>query len=229
MHHDYPKSSMRLSKYFDIILAGFIATLIISNIGSTKIVSLGPLTFDGGTILFPLAYVLGSVITEVYGYYRMRRAIWIGFAALALMAVTLGVINLLPAAPSSTTHDAFSQIAGFVPRIVLASLAAYLVGQFVNATIVARLKVKTKGKDFWLRSFTANSVAHFIDTLVFSLIAFGGVITGSDFVKLVATVYLIKVVFEIAALPFSSAVVRFLKKNEKIDVYEKKEQVFNPF
>lgn len=203
-------------KYYDIILVLFVATLIISNIGSTKIVGIGPLTFDGGTILFPLAYVLGGVMTEVYGYKLARRAIWLGFGALLLMVVTFAIIQILPHADSSTTHEAFSTIVGFVPRIVLGSLTAYLAGQFINAKIISRLKARDGDKHYWIRGFIGNSTAQLVDTIIFSTIAFLGVLSTSDFISLVVTVYFIKVIFEIAALPFASYAVDKLKRAENL-------------
>jgi uncharacterized integral membrane protein (TIGR00697 family) len=204
-------------RYFDIVIAFFMATLIISNIGSTKIIGIGPFVFDGGTILFPLAYVLGDVLTEIYGLRRARRTIWIGFGVLVLMVTTLGIIQILPTTSAGGTQAAaYAEVAGFVPRIVLASITAYVIGEFINTTILARLKVRTQGRIYWLRSLGASSIGELVDTLIFSTIAFIGTMPSNDFVKLLGTVYGLKLVFELVAVGFSSYVVRWLKRNETV-------------
>lgn len=207
-------------KYFDLILCVFIATLIISNIGSTKIVAIGPLTFDGGTILFPLAYVIGDIMTEVYGFKMVRRAIWLGFLTLLLMIVTLGIIQHLPAASSSTTQEAFEQIVGFIPRLAVASVTAYMVGQFINATIISKLKIKMEGRSFWLRSFSSSGIGEFVDTVIFCVIAFAGLMSNAELARLVASVYVLKLLFQAIALPFSAWVAGVVKKREGLDVYD---------
>ncbi len=208
-------------KYLDIVVVVFIATLIISNIGSTKIVGIGPITFDGGTILFPLAYILGDVLTEVYGFRYTRRVIWLGFIVLALTAGVLGLINILPAATGTEAGaTAFATIAGFIPRIVLASLIAYIIGEFINTILLAKLKVRTNGKHYWARSLAASSVGELFDTLIFSTIAFAGTLPGGDFVRLIITVYLMKLGFELIAVGFTSRIVRILKRREASDPYD---------
>ncbi len=209
-------------KYYDILVAAFVGILLISNIGSTKIIGIGPVTFDGGTILFPVIYILGSIITEVYGFKLARRAIWLGFMTMVLATLTLSVIQLLPAASSSTTHEAFNQIAGFIPRIAAASLVAYLIGQYINTTLTSKLKVKMKGRSYWLRSFVSSSLGQAIDTVIFAVVAFAGVISGQELMLLIATVYLLKVGFELLILPFSTRLVAAMKRREALDVYDKK-------
>lgn len=207
-------------KYYDAILVVFVATLIVSNIGSTKIIGIGPFTFDGGTILFPLAYIIGAILTEVYGFRRARRAIWLGFGTLILMTAVLGAIQAMPAASGWPNEDAFNTIVGFVPRIVGASVTAYLIGEFTNTIFLSKLKVKTKGKFYWLRSFATTSIGEAIDTVTFSLIAFAGTMPGNELVRLMLTVYLLKLVIEAIAVPFSAALVRRMKKEEGVDVYD---------
>ena len=213
-------SSIRGVQYLDVLIVVFVSALLVSNIGSTKIVEVGPFVFDGGTILFPIVYILADIITEVYGFKKARRAIWLGFGVMIMATAVLGVVNVLPAAESSTTHEAFSQIVGFIPRIVVASLSAYLVGQYLNTRIISRLKVKMQGKSYCLRSLVSSSFGQGVDTLVFATIAFWGAMSGEDFLALIGTVYLIKVGFEVVILPFSSRLVAWLKKREKLDVYD---------
>jgi uncharacterized integral membrane protein (TIGR00697 family) len=162
-------------RYLDLIMAVFVTVLIVSNIASTKIMVLGPFTFDGGTILFPLAYIFGDVLTEVYGYRASRRVIWTGFACLALMAVTLGVVDLLPPASDWTLQGAYHAILGQTPRIVLGSLAAYWAGEFVNSYILAKLKVYTTGRRLWMRTIGSTIFGEGVDTSIFLLVAFLGV------------------------------------------------------
>ena len=133
---------MKQPRYIDIITATFAVILVLSNIASTKIAVLKGMSFDGGLILFPLAYIFGDILTEVYGYARARRVIWIGFAMNILMVLTLWLVGLLPPDPVWGLQDSYMNILGVVPRIVLGSLAAYLVGEFLNSYILARLKVK---------------------------------------------------------------------------------------
>ena len=133
-------------RYFSVIMALFVAVLLISNIASTKILLFWKFTFDGGTILFPLSYIFGDILTEVYGYQRTRKVIWTGFMAALLMSLVLWVVQILPPAPDWPNQQAYESLIGFVPRIVLASLTAYFAGEFINSFILSRLKVIMKGK-----------------------------------------------------------------------------------
>src|SRR5690606_18831806 len=126
-------------RYYDLILALFAAVLLISNLSATKLIALGPVIIDGGAVLFPLVYIFGDVLTEVYGFAHARRAIWTGFAVMLLATLSFTVVGLLPSAPDYHDQAAFEAVLGFFPRIVLASLAAYLVGEFLNAYVLARL------------------------------------------------------------------------------------------
>ncbi len=209
-------------KYFDIIVGLFVAVLIISNVASAKIVGFGNLLLDGGTVLFPLAYVLGDVLTEVYGYARARRVIWIGFGSLLLAILTLLVVQSLPAASSWEHQSSYENILGFLPRIGAASLIAYLMGSFINAYVLAKLKVKTKGRHLWLRTISSTLVGQAFDTTVFSVIAFGGTMPGSELIKLILTVYLIKVTLETLITPLTYKAVNFLKSREQINIYDQK-------
>ena len=215
-------------KYYDVVVALFVATLLISNLAATKLFSVGPLILDGGAILFPLAYILGDVLTEVYGFKRARRVIWLGFGIMILAIACFTIVRYLPAAPGYVDQASFEAVLGFLPRIVLASLAAYLVGGLLNSYILARLKVKTKGKKLWLRLISSTVIGQFFDTIVFCLIAFGGVISGSDMLIYIAVGWGFKVMVEIIFLPLTYRIIALLKKSEGVDTYDKKTN-FSPF
>ncbi len=207
-------------KYLDIITAAFAVVLILSNITSTKILSLGWFSFDGGTILFPLAYIFGDILTEVYGYARARRVIWIGFAMNLLMVVTFWVVQKLPPAFDWGLQDSFEAILGVVPRIVLGSLCAYLLGEFLNSYVLAKIKIWTKGKYLWLRTIGSTFVGQFFDTTVFLLIAFAGVLPWDLILIIWISNYIFKILVEIVLLPITYRVVGWLKKKEETDYYD---------
>jgi uncharacterized integral membrane protein (TIGR00697 family) len=215
-------------RYFDLITASFVAVLLISNIASTKIVDLWRFTFDGGTILFPLAYIFGDVLTEVYGYARARRVIWTGFVWIAVAAGVFALIDALPAAPEYELSESFSAILGQTPRIVLGSLAAFVAGSFVNSFVLARLKVWTAGKLLWTRTIGSTVIGEGVDTAVFLLIAFGGVFSSATLWDIFESNYVFKVGVEIVFTPITYAVVTYLKRAEGIDVFDRKTD-FNPF
>jgi uncharacterized integral membrane protein (TIGR00697 family) len=191
--------------------------LLISNVASTKILVLGPFTFDGGTILFPLSYIFGDVLTEVYGFRRARRVIWIGFGATALMALVLAGVERLPAAADWPHQQAFQSILGQAPRIVLASLLAYLAGAFSNSVLLSRLKVRTRGRWLFVRTIGSTLVGEGLDTLVFVLVAFAGTLPAELLWSIVVSNYVFKVGFEIAATPLTYLVVARLKAVEGRD------------
>jgi uncharacterized integral membrane protein (TIGR00697 family) len=215
-------------RYLDLIMAVFVTVLIVSNIASTKVMVLGPFTFDGGTILFPLAYIFGDVLTEVYGYRASRRVIWTGFACLALMAVTLGIVDLLPPASDWTLQEAYHAILGQTPRIVLGSLAAYWAGEFVNSYILAKLKVFTDGRWLWVRTISSTIFGEGVDTSIFLLIAFLGVWSNELLWTVFFSNYVFKVGVETVFTPLTYQVVKRLKQVENEDFYDR-ETNFNPF
>ncbi|HEU4740665.1 MAG TPA: queuosine precursor transporter [Meiothermus sp.] len=220
---------MRAYRYLDFITALFVVVLIVSNIASTKVVLLGPFTFDGGTILFPLAYIFGDVLTEVYGYKRSRRVIWTGFFLLMLATLTFGIVNALPTPPDQqNTAQAFSTILGLVPRIVLASLVAYWVGEFVNSYVLAKLKIATRGRWLWTRTLGSTLIGQGLDTGIFLLIAFYGVWDNTLLWTVFVSNYVFKVGVEALFTPITYAVVGFLKRSEREDYYDR-DTDFNPF
>lgn len=217
-------------KHLDTITALFVTVLLISNVASTKIVALGPLTFDGGTILFPLSYIFGDILTEVYGYGRSRKVIWIGFTAALLMSVTFIIVGALPPAPDWPNQEAFDRILGLTPRIVLASLIAYFAGEFSNSFTLAKLKIVTNGQQLWLRTISSTLIGQVVDTALFILIAFAGVegFSRSLLWTLIVSNYLFKCGVEILFTPVTYWITGWLKQQEHEDYYDR-ETNFNPF
>lgn len=215
-------------RYFDVLVALFVAVLLISNVASTKILSIWKFTFDGGTILFPLSYIFGDILTEVYGFRRSRRVIWLGFIAALLMSLTFYVVQLLPPAAGWQYQDDFRHILGFVPRIVLASLVAYFAGEFSNSFILSKLKIFTRGRFLWVRTITSTLIGEGLDTLLFCLIAFYGTLPVPVLIAVILSNYIFKCSVEILFTPFTYIIVHFLKKKEKEDMYDTGIN-YNPF
>jgi queuosine precursor transporter len=234
---------MRNPKYFDLVMAAFVAVLLISNVASSKIVKLGQvgdfeLIFDAGTILFPLSYIFGDILTEVYGYARARRVIWTGFAANVLLAVVMWLVIGLPSAPDAFSQEqgaAFNRALGLNVYVVAGSLLAFWAGGFTNAFTLARLKVATAGRWLWSRTIGSTLTGQVVDTLLFASIAFalGGALAGTPmpsevFWSLVISNYVFKVGVEVLFTPVTYALVGFLKRREGVDTYDR-DTDFNPF
>ena len=227
---------MKSYRYLDLVMAAFVAVLLISNIASNKIVLFGTLTFDAGTLLFPLSYIFGDILTEVYGYKRSRRVIWTGFGATALMALVLWTVTLLPPAPDSGPQTAvFDQAIASTPYIVLGSLLAFWAGEFSNSFLLAKMKVATQGRWLWSRTISSTLVGQAIDTILFASIAFalGGLLLNSPmpgeiFWSIVISNYIFKVAVEVLFTPITYAIVGFLKRREQEDYYDTNTD-FNPF
>jgi hypothetical protein len=230
---------LKTYKYYDLIMALFVAVVLISNIASSaKIVGVTILglsfTFDAGTLLFPLSYIFGDILTEVYGYQQSRRVIWTGFAAAALMSVTFWIIRQLPGEATWQTYAgdaAFDAILGGVSSggIIIASLAAYLVGEFSNSFVLAKLKVATQGRWLWLRTIGSTLVGEGVDSIVFVTIASAfGVFPWEIALSLIVSNYIFKVLIEVLMTPVTYRVVAFLKRAEREDYYDT-DTDFNPF
>jgi queuosine precursor transporter len=230
-------------RLLDQITAAFVAVLIISNIASTKIVLLpspfgGTFAFDGGTLLFPLAYIFGDILTEVYGFQRARRVIWTGFLWIIVTAFLLMVVDNLPPDPfwnllpesvtNWTRNDSFRAILGQAPQIVLGSVMAYFAGAFTNSVLLAKLKVATNGKHLWLRTISSTVVGQLVDTGVFLVVAFAGVLPAEALWGIFVANYIFKLVVEVAFTPITYAVVSRLKRIEGVDHYDRSTN-FNPF
>ena len=195
-------------------MAVFVALLLISNIGAVKLIAFGPLITDGGAFLFPLVSVVGDVLAEVYGWKAARRAIIIAFVMGALAAVTFYLVQISPPADGWENQEAFEAVLGFVPRIVLASVLGFLVGQLLNAYVLVWIKRKTQERKLWARLLGSTVVGEFADTVVFCTIAFYGVITGGDFVTYVIVGFVYKTTVEIVLLPITYRIIAFVKKHE---------------
>lgn len=228
-------------RYFDIILGLFIAVLLVSNVASSaKIIDLGfsifqiPMAFDAGTLLFPIGYVFGDILTEVYGYKRSRRVIWMGFFSLALASLVFWVISILPGEVTWQGYagdSAYQSILGGMSTggIVFGSLAGFLLGEFTNSFTLAKMKILTNGRWLWSRTIGSTLIGELVDTVMFVAVASAfGVFPWSLFLTLTVANYLFKVSVEVLMTPLTYVVVRALKKVEHEDYYDR-DTDFNPF
>ncbi len=215
-------------KLITLVAIFFVAVLMISNIVSTKILDFWRFTFDGGTLLFPLSYIFGDVLTEVYGYKQSRKIIWMGFGALILMVVTIMIVGWLPAAQGRTFQQDYQHILWLTPRIVLASLVAYFAGEFSNSYILAKLKIRMKGKKLRVRTIGSTIVGEFLDTAIFIFIAFYGILGNDLLITIMISNYIFKVWVEVLFTPITYRVIHKLKKVEHEDYYDY-DTNFNPF
>jgi len=199
---------------YPVIVGVFVGLLLISNVGAVKLIAFGPIITDGGVFLFPLVYIVGDVLSEVYGFKAAKRAIFVGFGMSILAALTFWIVQLSPPADGWENQDAFESVLGFVPRIVLASIAGYLVGQLLNAWVLVKIKERTKERALWLRLIGSTAVGELADTIVFCTIAFYGVITGADFLVYVVFGYVYKTLLEVVLLPVSYGVIGWVKRRE---------------
>ena len=218
-------------RYFDFVMAAFVAILLLSNvIGAAKLASLWGYTFGAGILFFPLGYVIGDVLTEVYGYARARRCIWAGFAALIFMAFMSWVVVSLPPAEGWTNQPAYDAVFGQVPRIVFASVVAFWAGEFVNSIVLAKLKVLTQGRYLWTRTISSTVFGQGVDSLLFYPLAFWGAGGWSNeaVLTVMVTNWGLKVLWEVVLTPVTYAVVGFLKRAEGVDVFDEATD-FTPF
>lgn len=223
-------------KYYDLIMAAFVAVLLCSNLIGVQKVSFVNLPFYGeyiygtGVLFFPISYLFGDILTEVYGYARSRKVIWAGFGALVFASLmSLVVTNLPPARTMSAEQiQAVNQIFGQTPRIVLASLTAFWCGEFVNSFVLAKLKLFSGGKFLWARTTSSTVLGEIADSLIFYPIAFYGIWSNEQLISVMIGNYFIKVLWEVAATPVTYLIVGFLKRAEREDFYDKNTD-FNPF
>lgn len=209
-----PSFAVVTRSYYPVISAVFVALLVISNVGAVKLISAGPLILDGGAFLFPLVYIAGDVLSEVYGFKAARKTIYIGFGMAILSALTFWLIQMSPSANGWENQGAFEAILGFVPRIVLASVCGFLVGQLLNAYVLVKIKARTNEGSLWLRLIGSTVVGEFADTIVFCTIAFYGILTGGDFLNYVIVGYFYKTLLEVLLLPITYRVIAHVKANE---------------
>ena len=199
---------------YPTLVGVFVGLLLISNIGAVKLIAFGPIITDGGAFLFPLVYVVGDVLSEVYGFRAARRAILLGFAMSLLAVVTFWLVQISPPAEAWGNQESFEAILGFLPRIVLASLAGYLVGQLLNSYVLVWIKERTQEKALWLRLLGSTAIGELADTVVFCTIAFFGIITGTEFLIYVAVGFAYKVLVEVVLLPVTYLVIDAVKRRE---------------
>ena len=224
----------RRFRYFDFVMAAFVTVLLLSNVlgaGKVAVVELpgiGTWPFGAGILFFPVSYVIGDVLTEVYGYARARRCIWAGFAALLFMAFMAAVVVALPPSPDWEGQAAYEAVFGQVPRIVFASIVAFWAGEFANSYVLARMKIWTQGRHLWARTIGSTLVGQGIDSLIFYPLAFYGLWDNATLLVVLGTQFALKVAWEALLTPVTYAVVGFLKRREGVDVYDRGTD-FSPF
>ena len=233
------RQGRRSYKYFDFIMAAFVAVLLISNVVVVKVMRLGPfqvgpLTLgpwitDGATFLFPVTYIFGDILTEVYGYARSRRVIWAGFVAVALASLTYTLVGWMPPSDNRRPYqEAYTAILGQVPRFAVAGLIAFWAGEFCNSFVLARLKVLTNGRWLWTRTLGSTVVGQAVDTTIFVLIGFWGTLPPRAVFDLIVFGFVFKVTYETLATPVTYAIVTWLKRAEHEDYFDV-DTDFNPF
>lgn len=208
------------SHWFVIIAAVFVTCLVVANIIAVKLIGVAGQTLPAAIVIFPISYIAGDVLTEVYGYRQARRVIWLGFLCnlIAVVAIVLG--QKLPSASFWDGQAAYERILGYAPRLLIASFAGYLAGEFSNSFVLAKMKLATRGRWLWTRTIASTLVGEGLDSLIFITIAFMGTMSGSELIKMIATQWLAKSGYEVMATPFTYKIVAFLKREEGVDVYD---------
>ena len=225
-----PKTSPQRAgrRYYDVAVALFVASLLTANIIAVKLIVLGPLILPAAVIIFPVSYILGDVLTEVYGFSAARRAIWLGFAGNLLAVLAIWLAGLLPAPVFWQGQEAYEAILGFTPRLLLASFVAYLVGEFANSTVLANMKVWSRGRQLWARTISSTVIGQGLDSLIFIAIAFSGQMAGGELTTAILSQWLFKSLYEAAATPLTYLVINALKRSEGVDAYDATTNL-NPF
>jgi uncharacterized integral membrane protein (TIGR00697 family) len=223
-------------RWFTFVTAIFVTTLIISNIIAVKLVTIAGLILPAAVVLFPIAYIFGDILTEVYGYARARQVIWTGFFCNLLAVAAIWVAGLLQPAPFWTggvyqtpgqAQQAYQAILGFTPRLLLASFIAYLVGEFLNSIVLAKLKVRTAGRFLWIRTISSTLIGQGADSAIFITVAFFGILPGGDLVRTILSQWAFKVVYETLATPLTYWIVNSLKRAENENYFDR-DTNFNP-
>jgi uncharacterized integral membrane protein (TIGR00697 family) len=219
---------MQRFRYLDALTTAFVVLLLVSNLVAQKIVRIGPISTSGAMLLFPVTYIFGDIFTEIYGYAASRRAIWLGFFGTTLLYAVSALVIALPADPEFHNQQAFVTVFGILPRILIASLAAFWAGEFANSYTMARLKLLTRGRWLWTRTIGSTVVGQAVDTTLVILITFVGTFTPHKLFQIIWQGYLIKVAYEILATPLTYLAINFLKRAEHIDTFDTHTN-FNPF
>lgn len=218
---DGVSGARRHFRYFDYVMAAFVAILLLSNlIGAAKLATVQGFTFGAGILFFPLSYVIGDVLTEVYGYANARRCVWMGFGAMIFMAFMSYVVVAMPPAEGWNGQAAYESVFGSTWRIVAASVLAFWAGEFVNSFVLAKMKIVTKGKHLWARTIGSTVFGQGVDSLIFYPVAFLGIWTTDQVATVMVTNWLLKVLWEAALTPVTYAVVGWFKAREGVDVYD---------
>ncbi len=215
-------------RYLNLITALFVTCLITANIIGVKLIQIAGMVVPAAIVIFPLSYLFGDVLTEVYGYARSREVIWIGFACNALTVLAIWLGGLLPPAPFWTGQPAYQAILGYAPRLLVASFRASLAGEFLNSFVLARLKILTGGRWLWTRTIGSTLIGQGVDSLIFITLAFAGTIPQEAIIQLILTQWLLKTVYEALATPVTYAIVGALKRREQVDYYDY-DTNFSPF
>jgi queuosine precursor transporter len=223
------RPAAHFSGSYVVLACLFVTCLVVANIIAVKIIALPfGLFTPAGIVIFPLSYLFGDVLTEVYGYASARRVIWIGFACNLVAVIAIAIAGALPAAPFFKDQGAYQTILGFTPTLLLASFCAFLVGEFLNSFVLAKLKIATKGRWLWTRTIGSTFIGEGADTVVFILIAFSRIFTSSQLLTAILVQWGFKVVYEIVATPVTYTIVAYLKRHEGLDTYDYQTN-FNPF
>jgi hypothetical protein len=217
----FTKERKSFSIWFVVVTAVFVTSLITANIIAVKLVGIGYLVFPASVIIFPLSYIFGDILTEVYGFERARLVIWLGFFCNLLVVIAIWLAKILPSASFWQGQAAYEQILGFTPRLLVASFVAYIVGEFANSIVLAKMKITTQGRWLWTRTIGSTLVGEGFDSLVFISIAFFGTIPPSMMLSTIITQWLMKSVYEAAVTPLTYIIVNFLKREEGFDFFDR--------
>jgi len=215
-------------RYLNLVTGVFVTCLITANIIAVKLIAVAGIVVPAAVIIFPLSYIFGDILTEVYGYARARQVIWIGFGCNALAVLAFWLAGLLPSAPFWKGQAAYQAILGYTPRLLAASFAAYLVGEFLNSFVLAKMKLMTRGRWLWSRTISSTLVGQAADSLVFIGLAFVGSVPEGELFRLIVTQWLLKSAYEVLMTPVTYLVVGYLKRAEQEDYYDY-ETDFAPF
>jgi len=229
-------SGMAEKRWLPFITAVFVTSLVVANIIAVKLVSIGPFFLPAAILIFPVSYIFGDILTEVYGYAAARRVIWIGFGCNLLAVFVIDLSILLPPAPfwragslesTALSQRAYEVIFSATPRILVASFMAYLTGEFLNSFVLAKLKIATAGRHLWMRTISSTVVGQFADSTIFVSLAFYGTVSISTLALMAGSQWLLKSAFEALVTPLTYLFVKFLKRAEGVDVYDRQSD-FSP-
>jgi hypothetical protein len=224
-----PRRAPRSYRYYDLVMAAFVTVLLCANvIGAAKVAEVSGFVFGAGVLFFPISYVFGDILTEVYGYARARKVVWAGFGALAFASFMSWAVLAFPPAPGWPHQAAYETVFGATPRIVLASLVAYFCGEFCNSFVLAKMKLATSGRHLWTRTIGSTIVGEAVDSAVFYPLAFLFVWETDLVLRVMLSNYLLKVLWEVAMTPFTYRIVNFLKRAESEDYFDRHTN-FTPF